>query len=72
MYNLKRGYKKDFADCKLLPGETALILDTKELAFCFGEETEILKVSEEVDKETAERLFSRIDEFLRNNPRLRM
>jgi len=69
MYLLRRGDKRDFIHTKMAPGETALIMDTKEVAFCFGDSTAVLKVSEEVGKETAEKLISCITEFLQNNPR---
>ncbi len=52
----------------MLPGEFALCLDAKELVFCFEEgKLEFLKISEEVSKETAERLIDSIVNFIQLN-----
>lgn len=49
------------------PGEVAMVTDTHTLAFCFGDDdVACLKIDEAVDKETANELISRINQFLEN------
>lgn len=65
MVRLCRGNKNDFKAENILPGEFALCLDTKELVFCFEKgKPEFLKISEEVNKETAEKLIDSVVDYI--------
>lgn len=52
----------------MLPGEVALLAEKHTVAFCFGEDdVACLRVDETVDKEIADELIFRIDQFLHNS-----